>query len=115
MEAPVAVRDITNPLKAWRETQRRLHHRTREPEVLGITEAAKAIGVPYQTWRKWEMGDAIPDRDNMKKLFLYTRGQVRPDHFYGLAELRGAIGAAERAGLIPPRGVLSARDRGGGA
>lgn len=94
-----------HPLKAWRLTQRHWDHGRREFRSVSIVEASRDFGVPPNTWTGWERyadepGARVPDRENMRKLFLFTRGQVRPDHFYDLPELRGAISAAKEAGLI---------------
>jgi hypothetical protein len=83
----------THPLKAWRETQQVRDPRTAKLRPMGIADAARAIGVPYQTWMNWEKypdeeGARIPTKENMDKLLELTNLQVRPDHFYDLPTLR---------------------------
>lgn len=86
-----ADRRRTNPLMAWRMTQS-------EPErggkrLMRVADAARGIGVPYQTWDGWEKdegepGHRKPDPENMRRIFLFTRGAIRPDHFYPIGEWR---------------------------
>jgi hypothetical protein len=102
-----------NPLKAWRLSQRRIDHRTKEAVTWTIADASRAFKVPYQTWMAWELDEGEPnfrrpDAENMKKLFVFTRGQVRPDHFFNLPELRAALAAAEAEGWLPPIGTAPA-------
>jgi hypothetical protein len=57
--------------------------------------------VPYQTWMAWERyddepGARLPSRAYMEKLFLFTRGAIRPDNFYPIGEWRRQL--AEDAG-----------------
>jgi hypothetical protein len=85
------------PLAAWRKTQRRLNHRTKEPETLTQARACREFGVAQPVWRAWEMQPGsqefkMPDPRNMVKIFVFTRGQVRPDHFYKLPRLRDREG-----------------------
>lgn len=113
----------THPLKAWRETQRRIDSTTKQPVPLSISMAAAALGVSYQTWWAWELypdekGHKLPDRRYMIALYRYTNGQVPPNHFYNLPDLRAeaAVAAAEGgdspdAPVNPPSGA-SGRGRG---
>lgn len=74
-------------------TQRVWNPAKRASETMSITHAAHRFGVPYQTWHAWERedGDPLwrePDRANKKKLFLFTGGALRPDHFHPIDEWR---------------------------
>lgn len=88
-----------HPLAAWRRFR-----------GLSIAQAARDYGafvgrpIAYQVWRGWE-ADAgaphgrVPQWDDMRGLFLFTRGQVRPDHFFDIAPLRRMLALArERHG-----------------
>jgi hypothetical protein len=101
-----------HPLKAWRMTRRIVDHGRRQPRNWTVADAARSFSaftgraVPYQTWRAWERyedeeGARRPDASNMRDLYLFTNGQLRPDHYYDLdawrAELAGAR-ADEAAG-----------------
>lgn len=77
-----------------------------------IADAARQYGsfvgrpVAYNTWMAWERyadepAARLPDRENMRGLFLFTRAQVRPDHFYQLEELRAKL-AGDAAAAPPP-------------
>ncbi|HEV2747724.1 MAG TPA: helix-turn-helix transcriptional regulator [Allosphingosinicella sp.] len=92
----------TNPLEAWRRTQRVWDHGRREWIEMSVAEAARRCGVPYQTWHAWEKpredpSARVPDDGNLKRLFLFTNGQVRPDHFFPIDEWRGELAALAEA------------------
>ena len=100
-QAPPSDKRPTHPLKAWRETQQILDPRVKRLRQMGIADAAREAGVPYQTWVAWEKyadepGARIPTAENMRMIARMTRLQVRPDHFYDLPTLR-AERAAETA------------------
>ncbi|WP_414902479.1 hypothetical protein ACMT1E_04415 [Sphingomonas flavalba] len=83
----------THPLKLWRLTQRLEDTQTGASRAWRVADAAAAFGVSFQTWRGWEMypdepGHRRPDMVNMERLYIFTRGQVRPDHFHNLPNLR---------------------------
>jgi hypothetical protein len=101
----------THPLAAWRQTRRMLDPRTREVRAWTIADAARKFSrfvgddVPYQTWMAWERyddepGARLPSRAYMEKLFLFTRGAIRPDNFYPIGEWRRQLAeaAADAAG-----------------
>jgi hypothetical protein len=64
-----------HPLRAWREAQ--------QPRMT-LDAAAAGVGTVRQTWYDWETGRRIPDRTYMPRIYGFTQGVVRPDHFYEL-------------------------------
>jgi hypothetical protein len=90
----------THPLKAWRMTQRVWIAARKEYRTMTITDAATKFGVPYQTWMAWEKFEdearfRRPDGANLKKLFLFTKGAIRPDHFHPIDDWREELAAIE--------------------
>ena len=103
----------THPLMAWRMTQRVWDFAKREFRAMRVADAARKLGVPYQTWNAWERyldedGSRDPGREHKKQIFLFTRGAIRPDHFYPMDEWR-----RELAKIAPER--ADAADEGGDA
>lgn len=49
-----------------------------------LDAAAAGVGTVRQTWYDWETGRRIPDRTYMPRIYGFTKGVVRPDHFYEL-------------------------------
>lgn len=62
-------------MRVWREGQ--------VPKMT-LDAAAAAVGTVRQVWFDWEMGRNIPSRTFMPRIFAFTRGDIRPDHFYDL-------------------------------
>jgi hypothetical protein len=98
----------THPLRNWRQTQRRIDHASRAPKNWTVADAARLFGsfvgseVPYQTWMAWELyegepGARRPSSFYMEKLFLFTRGAIRPDNFYPIGEWRKRLAEAAEA------------------
>lgn len=89
----------THPLKAWRETQRVWDDKRKINRPMKISDAARSLAIPYQTWMAWERyrgepGHRMPSPENQQSIFKMTRGQVRPDHFHNLPELLGDFARA---------------------
>lgn len=74
-----------HPLKLWRLTQKV------GDEKMSATYAAQAIGVAVSSWSVWENGQKVPSPEQMRKIYMLTRGQVRPDHFHDIAAWRQAL------------------------
>lgn len=64
---------------------------------MSITYAARQVDVNPSTWHAWENGNKIPDRHYMRLIFIFTRGQVRPDHFHDLPQWRAELSRLEKA------------------
>lgn len=95
-----------HPLKAWRMTQRVAEGRS-GTRTMKRSDACRAFGVPFNTWDGWERyedegGHRKPDPANMRRLFLFTRGAIRPDHFYSVDEWRRALAAQGEEQEIGP-------------
>jgi DNA-binding transcriptional regulator YdaS (Cro superfamily) len=88
-------RNAIHPLKLWRRTQR-----VDGKEMQG-SYAAAHVGVSPSSWSFWENGQKVPSPEQMRRIYIFTRGQVRPDHFHDItawrAELNATIAAAEAA------------------
>lgn len=55
---------------------------------LSFRAVAELVGVANGTVvRRWETGDCIPRRDEMRRIFVATAGKVTPNDFYDLTEL----------------------------
>lgn len=87
-----------HPLKAWRMTQR-VEIGPRAWRMMKISDACRLYSdfvgriVLPQTWHGWELypderGHRKPDPANQEGLFLFTRGEMRPDHFHPIDEWR---------------------------
>lgn len=74
-----------HPLKLWRLTQR-----VNGKEMQGSFAAAQ-VGVSPSSWSFWENGQKVPSPEQMRKIFIFTRGQVRPNDFYGVAAWRAEL------------------------
>ena len=53
-------------------------------EGLTLSELADRIGSVVSTVVRYEKGTRLPERDTMKSIYIVTRGEVRPDDFYGV-------------------------------
>lgn len=55
----------------------------------GLTQqdVADAIECVLPTVARYEAGSRVPEQDAMRRIFVFTRGAVRPDDFYDLPDL----------------------------
>ena len=49
-----------------------------------ISTLARALDVRHCVARWWVVGAAIPSKENMQKIFVYTNGEVTPNDFYNI-------------------------------
>jgi transcriptional regulator with XRE-family HTH domain len=54
---------------------------------LSPTDAARALNVSPEAVYNWTKGKRIPRKDEMKSIFVWSNGHVRPDDFYDLPSL----------------------------
>lgn len=111
-------RPLTNRLKAWRLTQRVYDDKLRSWRTMRVADAARAYGCPYNTWDAWEKdegepGHRKPDDANSKKLFLFTGGAIRPDHFHPIDEWRAELAVVKQIADVDGAAPLAARTGGG--
>jgi hypothetical protein len=70
-----------HPLALWRMTQ------VVDGKIMRQGFCADQIKVGGSAWSDWEAGKKIPDPESMAKIYMFTLGMVRPDHFYDLPRL----------------------------
>lgn len=51
-------------------------------QKLKISHLATEFGVVHCVVRRWCIGEVIPDRKNMQKIFKWSNGEVTPNDFY---------------------------------
>jgi transcriptional regulator with XRE-family HTH domain len=53
----------------------------------GITDedGARALGCAKETFRRYRVGDRIPNPDNMRRIAAWTKGGVTANDFYGIS------------------------------
>ena len=52
-----------------------------------VKAAATLFGIPLRTFHRQLKGESLPSPDRVVRIYLLTRGAVRPDHWYQLPEL----------------------------
>ncbi len=70
-----------HPLALWRMTQ------VVDGKIMRQGFCCDQIKVSPSAWSDWEAGKKIPDPESMAKIYLFTNGKVRPDHFYDLPRI----------------------------
>ena len=51
-------------------------------------EVAKALGVSQATVSRWIQEDFIPSKELMQKIVAFTNGDVQPNDFYGVEDVK---------------------------
>ena len=50
-----------------------------------IVDLARDLSVRHCVARRWVVGEAIPNKDTMQKIYEWSGGVVEPNDFYGIA------------------------------
>ena len=57
---------------------------------LSAAKFGREIGVARSTVIRYLLGERVPNKEAMARIYQVTRGQVRPDDFYELPHLEEA-------------------------
>lgn len=57
-----------------------------ETKKMRVAEFARQIGVRQCVARRWALGEAIPNKDSMQKIYEWSGGSVEPNDFYNVGE-----------------------------
>lgn len=57
---------------------------------ISLSDFARKIRVKQPTVSRYLAGERIPDQDTMKLIVRETRGQVTPNDFYGVEQIKAA-------------------------
>ena len=55
-----------------------------EREGLSVSDLADLLGIRYSTAYRYLKYGWLPSTENMRKIFLVSRGVVQPNDFYGI-------------------------------
>jgi hypothetical protein len=53
---------------------------------MGVTAFSRKIGLNQSMITQWNNEKKLPNKENMKKIFLATGGLVTPNDFYGIGK-----------------------------
>ena len=51
-----------------------------------VADMARDLGISHSVVLRWASGERIPSSENMQKIFVYTKGEVTANDFYGVEE-----------------------------
>lgn len=51
-----------------------------------VADLARDFNVVHCVARRWVLGEAIPNKDAMQKIYEWSGGQVEPNDFYNINE-----------------------------
>lgn len=76
-----------HPLRAWRERQMVWDEQRTCRRRMRLKDVTRLYGIPFNSWFNWELfpgepGFRRPEEENMKQLFLITKGEITPDLYY---------------------------------
>ena len=53
-----------------------------------IADVARDFEVQHCVVRRWVLGEVLPSKESMQKIFAYTGGEVTPNDFYNIDETK---------------------------